>query len=187
MSALYWRPVLLFCARCSRECDSPEQVAQRSTIAQAGAASLLGAAYDTLHQSTPVWNRQRESLAEMDGLLGLAVMREPGSGRHSAEYDSYVLYRPSNDVLSAASGAVALLDLCGTPRGMAALLQELQSRYDKLQINSEADHSPALPCLRHAGFKVTHERLHMVTALTDSADVDELRNAVMRPLASSKL
>ena len=79
-----------------------------------------------LHQtSMPVWNRQRESLAEMDGLLGLAVICEPGSG-HSAQYDSYVLYRPSNDVLSAASGAVALLDLCGTPIGMAALLQELQ-------------------------------------------------------------
>ena len=134
----------------------------------------------------PVWNRQRESLAEMDGLLGLAVIREPDSGR-AAQYDAYALYRPSNDVLSAASGAVALLDLCGTPGGMAQLITALQSRYDKLQINSEADHSPALPCLRQAGFKVTHERLHMVASLTDSADVDELRNAVMRPLASSRL
>ena len=138
--------------------------------------TLLSEAYDSLHQtSMPVWNRQRESLVEMDGLLGIAVIiRDSDSGR-AAQYDSYALYRPSNDVLSAASGVVALLDLCGTPGGMAQLITALQSRYDKLQINSEADHSPALPCLRQAGFKVTHERLHMVASPTDSADVDELR------------
>ena len=164
-----------------------EQVAQRSTVAEVDVTTLLSEAYDSLHQtSMPVWNRQRESLEQMDGLLGLAVTQgEVGS--RPTRFDSYVLFRPSNDVLNPESGAVAILDLCGSSAGMKALLHALQSRYENLAINSEADHSPALPCLYEAGFTVTHERLHMVSSLSDKSDVEELRNAVIRPRVALKL
>lgn len=161
-------------------------VPQSLSIVEAEAPVLLSDAYDMLHQtSIPVWNRQRKSLAAMDGLLGLAVTKKAASSQ--PQYDSYALFRPSNDVLGATTGAVALLDLCGTIVGMEALLHVLQTRYDNLQVNSEADHSPALPCLRRAGFTVTHERLHMVSSLSDKSDIEELRNAVVRPPADPKL
>lgn len=157
------------------------------TIADIDAHSLLIGAYDRLHQSsTPVWNRQRPSLEEMSGLRGLAVPSGPGCAVLADDCDSYVLFRPSTDVLSSSDGVVAILDLCGTVAGMTALLTELQRRYKQLAVNSESDHSPALPCLRQAGFTVSHQRLHMVASLGGSETVDDeakLRDAVIRPRA----